>query len=241
MLVVAQHDLRPAHQTAGRDLDLDHDLASGLRPSPPASIATCTQQREPQLRVGGVRKSRDAAFERYVQQRGAAWERYAFVLTGDAFRAEDLVQQALMKVYRHWTRITGDDRADGEHASDTTGLDAYVRRVMTNAYLDWHRRRSNTERPMLIAADPQSSEADPGDQVATADEVTRALAQLSRQQRTVLVLRHYQGYDDAAIAATLGCSESTVRSHASRGLQRLRDELTPAGLPGRPSRQQEQR
>jgi RNA polymerase sigma factor (sigma-70 family) len=61
--------------------------------------------------------------------------------------------------------------------------------------------------------------------VAERDEVRRALATLTAQQRAVLVLRHYEGYDDPAIAAVLGCGEGTVRGHASRGGQRLREAL----------------
>ena len=177
-----------------------------------------------------MRTNTDAAFERYVRDRGPAWERYAFVLTGDPFHAQDLVQHTLLKVYRRWARI--ERRAT---TTDPAGApDAYVRRAITNAYLDWRRRRSNAERPTASTADQPSTRLDPGDQVAQADELARALNRLSRHQRVVLVLRHYEGFDDAAIAAVLGCGEGTVRSHASRGLQRLRDQLTQADSPGRP-------
>jgi DNA-directed RNA polymerase specialized sigma24 family protein len=48
----------------------------------------------------------------------------------------------------------------------------------------------------------------------------------------VLVLRHYEGLDDAAIAALLRCGEVSVRSHASRGLARLRASLDQTTTPG---------
>ena len=57
------------------------------------------------------------------------------------------------------------------------------------------------------------------------DSLRRALTTLTPQQRAVLVLRHFEGDDDVAIADVLHCSEWTVRSHASRGLDRLRDHL----------------
>lgn len=72
---------------------------------------------------------------------------------------------------------------------------------------------------------------DPADRVAARDELQRALATLSARQRAVLVLRHYEGWDDAAIAAALRCGEPVVRTHASRGLQRLRAALDPTILP----------
>ncbi len=58
------------------------------------------------------------------------------------------------------------------------------------------------------------------------DSIRRALTSVTPQQRAVLVLRHFEGYDDHAIAEVLHCSEATVRSHASRGLDRLRDHLS---------------
>ena len=155
-------------------------------------------------------------FDDYVAARGRALERYAYVLTGDAHRAEDLVQTALLKAYRRWRWVT---RA--EHP------DAYVRRIVTTSYLDWRRALSNTEEPSAVLPDGGAAGhgADPAEGVATRDELRRALSALSPHQRAVLVLRHYEGQDDASIAALLGCGEATVRSHASRGLQRLRAAL----------------
>ena len=73
--------------------------------------------------------------------------------------------------------------------------------------------------------DAPATRGDPADRVAERDEMRRALATLTAQQRAVLVLRHYEGYDDAAIASVLGCSEGTVRAHASRGGRRLREAM----------------
>jgi RNA polymerase sigma-70 factor (sigma-E family) len=162
-------------------------------------------------------------FEEYVAARGRALERYAFVLTGDAQRSQDLVQTTLLKAYRRWRRV-----------SRAGHPDAYVRRILTTSYLDWRRRRSSGEEVLAALPEPVSSSPDPADRVALRDELQRALGTLTPQQRAVLVLRHYEGYDDAAIAAVLGCSEGTVRAHASRGAQRLRSALLPTRLPEGP-------
>src|SRR5689334_20433033 len=156
----------------------------------------------------------DMEFDEYVAARGPALERYAFVLTGDAQRSQDLVQTALIKAYRRWRWVVRAGHPD-----------AYVRRIVTTSYLDWRRRRSSEEQPVDVVPDAVADHSDPADRVAERDEVRRALATLSPQQRAVLVLRHYEGHDDAAIAAVLGCSEGTVRAHASRGGQRLREVL----------------
>jgi RNA polymerase sigma-70 factor (sigma-E family) len=160
-------------------------------------------------------------FGEYAAARGAALERFAYVLTGDPQLAQDLVQTALLRAYRRWWRVGRLDYPD-----------AYVRRIVTTSYLDWRRRRSSSE--ALPGRLPESTAPDLADGVAERDQVRRALAGLTPRQRTVLVLRHYEGLDDAAIAALLRCGEGSVRSHASRGLQRLRAALDPTALPGGP-------
>jgi RNA polymerase sigma-70 factor (sigma-E family) len=153
-------------------------------------------------------------FDDYLAAHGAALQRYAFVLTGNAADAEDLVQTALVRAYRRWRRI-------GKMAAPH----AYVRRIVTGCFIDQRRRRNSTEQPMDAVPDA----ADPTDhteRVADLDAIIRALDHLTAQQRAVLTLRHLLGLPDGEIARDLGCSVSTVRSHASRGLHRLRELLS---------------
>ena len=158
-------------------------------------------------------------FSEYVAARGAALERFAYVLSGDAHLAQDLAQTALLKAYRRWRWV-----ARAEHP------DAYVRRIVTRSYLDWRRRRSSGEAP--VDAVPDLPAPDLAEGVAERDQLRRALGTLSPRQRAVLVLRHYEGMDDAAIAVLLHCGETSVRSHASRGLARLRASLDQTTSPG---------
>ncbi len=169
-------------------------------------------------------------FEEYVAEHGRALERYAFVLTGRAPDAQDLVQNALIKAYRRWRRVSGLDHPD-----------AYVRRILTNCYLDQRRRRSDAEQPTATLPDAPGgyaftdphTVADPAEGIVSRDAIVAALQRLSPHQRTVIVLRHFLGLDDAAIAAELRCREATVRSHASRGLDRLRVALSSEPSPTR--------
>jgi RNA polymerase sigma-70 factor (sigma-E family) len=161
-------------------------------------------------------------FEEYVAARGPALERYAYVLTGDVQRSQDLVQTALVKAYRRWSWVVRSGHPD-----------AYVRRIVTTSFLDWRRRRGNRESPLADPPEPRTV-PDHAERVAVRDELRRALGTLTPQQRAVLVLRHYEGYDDAAIAAVLDCGEGTVRTHASRGAERLRRALAAPDLPRRP-------
>jgi RNA polymerase sigma factor (sigma-70 family) len=99
---------------------------------------------------------------------------------------------------------------------------AYVRTMLTRAYLSW--RRSWATRHVLLAFDgpgTQFDEPSTGDHahaIAERDAIWRRLATLPRRQRSVLVLRYYERLADAEIAEVLGCSAVTVRGYASRAL-----------------------
>ncbi len=161
-------------------------------------------------------------FEDYVAEQGQALLRLAFVLTsdGDAHRAEDLTQGVLTNAYVHWDAVSA---AEHPHA--------YVRKMMVNANLDWHRRRSSTERPVAPERINQSlsllSEPDHVDTVLGRDHLRALVAGLPPRARTVLVLRYYLDLDDATIGEAMGIGPSSVRSLASRALTSLRDASTP--------------
>ena len=156
-------------------------------------------------------------FEEYVATRGRALERYAFVLAGDAHLAQDLTQTALVKAYRRWSWVA---RADSP--------DHYVRRILTTSVIDHTRKRSSTERPTDGVPDGVGGH-DPAQVTVVRDQLRRGLTSLTARQRAVLVLRIFEGYDDDAIADVLHCSPTTVRSHASRGLERMRTFLSDDG------------
>jgi len=160
--------------------------------------------------------TRPATFEEYAAARGAALLRFATLLTGDPHRAEDLVQDALAKAYLRWDRIRRRDDPD-----------VYVRRIVANASRNWWRRRSSHELPTATQRDGPGPR-DPADGVAERDIMRRLIARLPARQRVVLVLRYYEDLDDRTIAAVLGCREVTVRTHAMRGLQALRDHYPTA-------------
>jgi RNA polymerase sigma-70 factor (sigma-E family) len=162
---------------------------------------------------------RTVDFDAFVSSYGDALLRTAYLLCGDDHRAHDLVQSALEKALRSWSKVAAADLPV-----------AYVRRIVVREHLSWLRRRSSAERPV-----PAVDVVELGDDVAAVDArdlVWRALATLPRQQRAVLVLRLFEDLSDDDIAGVLGCRPSTVRAHASRALATLR---TYPGLerPGR--------
>jgi len=155
-------------------------------------------------------------FEEFVVAALPGLLRFGVVLTGDRHRADDLVQTALVKTMRRWRLIEHDQPV------------AYVRRAMVNAHLSgWRRSRHETGLPPgfdVAARTDETASYDDQDQLA------RALAVLPAKQRAVIVLRYYAGFSEAEIAETLGCAPGTVKSQASKALQRLRAELGPAEL-----------
>jgi RNA polymerase sigma-70 factor (sigma-E family) len=154
----------------------------------------------------------DADFAAFVAARGPALLRLAVLLTADAEAAQDLVQDALVKVLPRWSRIAAGGNPE-----------AYLRAVIRTAWIDtWRRRR----RLRLVDVEPPDQPVGPGgDDVAGAAvrlTVEAALARLTARQRAVLVLRFYEDLTEVETARVLRCSVSTVKSQTRYALGRLR-------------------
>jgi RNA polymerase sigma-70 factor (sigma-E family) len=156
------------------------------------------------------------SFEEYVAARGGRLLGFAYLLCGDRHLAEDLVQEVLARAHRRWSRIEAEQP------------DGYLRAALVRAHLSWRRRRASTERVVGEVPEPPPAE-DFTHRQALRDELWGLLGQLTRAQRTVLVLRYFEDLDDRRIAETLHCAESTVRVHAARGLAGLRTQLAAGG------------
>jgi RNA polymerase sigma-70 factor (sigma-E family) len=156
-----------------------------------------------------VRES-DEAFREFVVNESAALLRTAWMLTGDRSLAEDLLQTALARTWPHWARIS----REGTPA-------AYVRTVMARAYASSSGRRWCGEMPAEQVPDRAAEDGAFG-AADERDRLTRALADLPRRQRAVIVLRYYLDLSEQQAAAALGCSVGTVKTQAARGLARLR-------------------
>lgn len=154
----------------------------------------------------------DDEFTAYVRERRSALFATAYHLTGDRNEAEDLLQSALMSTYQAWGRI-----------QDKAALGGYLRRTMTNLHISaWRRRRINEYPSEELPERPDGSDS-MGDTELRA-VLWHALAKLPEPQRTMLVLRYYEGRTDPEVAAVLGCSVGTVKSSIWRALRRLRED-----------------
>jgi RNA polymerase sigma-70 factor (sigma-E family) len=136
--------------------------------------------------------------------------RLAYMLTGDRLLAEDLVQDAFVKLSGRLV-----------HLRDPGAFDAYLRRTvvnLTNSYL----RRKRLERAFLVRSAAEPALAAEGPDVGRRDELWRRLQQLPVRQRTAIVLRIYEDLPEQQVADILRCRPGTVRSLVSRGLSELR-------------------
>ncbi|WP_327030926.1 SigE family RNA polymerase sigma factor [Micromonospora sp. NBC_01740] len=151
----------------------------------------------------------EESFRAYVSGRIAALSRAAWLLTGDQHQAEDLVQLTLVRVARHWERVSA--------AGDP---EPYVRRTMYTQHVSlWRRRWRDVD---LRADPPEQAMPDGTASVARAMVVRAALGRLAPRQRAVLVLRFFEDLTEAETADALGCSVSTVKSQTRDALARLR-------------------
>jgi len=157
----------------------------------------------------------EAGFAGFVREHTDVLLRTAYLLTGNAQNAEELVQDTLVRLYPKWDRVA---QADVPLA--------YVRRSLTNGYINYQRRAARREYPH----DDVPERVDPRDvmtQLADRDQIWTGLRFLPERQRAALVLRFFEDMTDEESAAALGCRVGTVRSLISRGLAALREQMAP--------------
>lgn len=167
----------------------------------------------PRLVSAGPPESFEAFFERLLPRAISTGSR----ILGSRTDGEDAAVEGLARAYAYWDRV-----------GQLSYRDAWVLRVTANVAYDHARRTARSQRhePTEVGV------ADATDVVDLRRTLVPLLRQLSRRQREVLILHHIVGLTSEEIAAALGCSVGSVKTHARRALDRLRSEV-PAGLLGR--------
>ena len=148
--------------------------------------------------------------ELYRRHAGDA-ARLAYLVTGDRALAEDLVQEAFVRMYGRFRDLRNPD-----------AFETYLKRTVVNLARS-HFRRKKVERKhaVSLADEPAGDLPD----VAVRDELWTALQSLPERQRTAIVLRFYEDLSEARTAELMRCPIGTVKSLVSRGLERLRGTL----------------
>jgi RNA polymerase sigma-70 factor (sigma-E family) len=146
-------------------------------------------------------------FDEFVAARSPHLLRLAYLSTRNVSTAQDLLQDAFLKSWFPWPRITTDPQS-------------YVRKVLVNSYVSGLRRMWHRELPSDFL--PEGRHTDQTDLVTTRLALWQALGQLPRRQRALIVLRYNEDLGEAQAAAVLGCGIGTVKSQTSRALAKRR-------------------
>lgn len=154
-----------------------------------------------------------------ARDRGADLTAYATLLTGDRATGQDLVQDAIVKVFGRMRAGFTPDVAE-----------AYVRRTILTLYVDGFRRRRTRAAYAHLVADPDRR---PSHDAASADtlDLRAALSTLGPQERAVVVLRFYEDLTVPEIADRMGLAPGTVKRYLSNALGRLEERLGPIAEP----------
>jgi RNA polymerase sigma-70 factor (sigma-E family) len=164
------------------------------------------------LVVAGVNPSDEQDFTEFVRAHADRLLRFARLLVPDSAEAEDLLQTALLRLTRHWSR-----RLDAPTA--------YVRATLVNLAKDRGRRSHLVPVPVRGDVDLLPARSDHAEAIAARAHLDQVLAALPPRQRVTVVLRVVDGLSEAETAALMRCSPGTVRSNLARGLDKVRTAL----------------
>jgi len=157
-------------------------------------------------------------YRAFVDARYARLVRAAILFGSGEQDAEDAVQDALIRCYGAWARVSAaDDR------------DAYVYRVLINGIARSRRRRWHGEIPYQQVPEPPPTD-DPATKMSLSHSVRASLERLGHEQRQVLVLRYFADLTEAQIAAVLRIAPGTVKSRASRAIAALSEDESLSDL-----------
>lgn len=184
------------------------------RPSAPRNLSSAPVR----SRGMSTPSASEIEFSAFVDSAGGSLARTATMLTGNRDTAQDLLQEALVRVYLNWHKIV------------PGAARAYTRRVMGNLATDWWRRG----RWEAVGTVPERPGASATAAVDDDDEFLRHLAGLAPRERAVLVLRFHADLTEREIAEELRLPLGTVKSLASRALAKLRAKDTSSTSWSRP-------
>ncbi len=152
----------------------------------------------------------DESFEADFDEMFRRAQRLACRLLGDPSRADDVAAEALARTYAHWRKVAGYEHRE-----------AWIARVVTNLAIDEMARL----RRSVVTGEHLTDEVSEGAVLRVA--LAQALRSLPRRQRDAVVLRYLADLDEAHVAAALGVSAGTVKTHLHRAVARMRSTLGP--------------
>lgn len=169
------------------------------------------------------------ALDRFLASSEQRAYRMAVIATGNREEALDVVQDAMIKLVHKYNRRSADE------------WPALFHRILQNTLNDWHRRQKvrrrwqswfgrneEVEEEDPLEQLPQTGKNHPDDKVGqerAMEQLDRALRALPLRQQQVFLLRQWEGLDVANTAQAMGISEGSVKTHYSRAVHSLREQL----------------
>ena len=156
-----------------------------------------------------MKAAEEEAFRAYAAATMRRHYRYAVVLSGNHHDAEDLVQHAMAELYVRWSRVV-----------ESGVPDAYVRRMLTNRYIDV-RRSARVRREEHWADPPETEAASPPVADVVVDDVvlSHLLDRLAPRERAAVVFRYLNDASNAEVAEAMRCSERQVKRYLKHALE----------------------
>ena len=180
-----------------------------------------------QILLERIRSGDEAGFEILVRQHAERVTRLAWRLLGRREDAEDLAQEAFLRLHRALPKFRGDSLISTWLYRTVTRLAIdQMRRDRLRQRLFFSRRHTEDPDPVELASDPRANPARDLRTHQAMQQLQSALADLSPRQRAIFTLRHYEGLPIKEIASLLDLGEGTVKSHLHRAVTSLRKELS---------------
>lgn len=173
-----------------------------------------------------IRNGDESGFELLVKEHTGKVTGLAWRLVGNREEAEDLAQEAFLRLHRSLPGFRGDSRISTWLYRTTTRLAIdYLRRERIKHKLFFFRQDNDAPDPVELARDPGNDPARELQSQEAMQSLRKSLRKLSSRQQVIFTLRHYEGLPLKEIAAHLGLQTGTVKAHLHRAVTQLRLDL----------------
>lgn len=173
-----------------------------------------------------IRAGDDAGFETLMREHAPKVVGLATRLLGDRSEAEDLAQEAFLRLHKALPGFRGESSIATWLYRTTTRLAIdHLRREKLKRKLFFFRQSDDDPDPMETVGDPRSNPVRDLQSRQAMLRLRQAMGKLSARQRAVFVLRHHEGLPLQEIATLLGLETGTVKIHLHRAVTTLRAEL----------------
>ena len=181
---------------------------------------------EEQAILERIRKGDESGFEELVKEHTGKVVGLAWRLVGNHEDAEDIAQEAFLRLHRSLAEFRGESRISTWLYRTTTRLAIdYLRRERIKRKVFFFRQDNDSPDPVDLASDPLRNPAREFQSQEAMRSLRRSLQKLSSRQQVIFTLRHYEGLPFKEIAEHLGIATGTVKAHLHRAITQLRKDL----------------